>query len=119
MIFKSSDFINRSKSNIHINSNGVLVHNISGFNIKNMLVFNNTVVINLSNKKINLAFSSNNEAKDAKVLLQNMLDSIRLDEYPIFGNKHDDKRYILLDTLKDVVSDSIDFNDFKNKIALL
>lgn len=111
-------------SNIQIlNNDGLIVWNIEPYNVLNVMVNNNLLKVNLVNKVIILPFSSSNEALLALTRFQEYLDELKSRDPLLIDKKLENIINSKLDKLKDdiksIVNDSVDFNDFKNKISNL
>jgi hypothetical protein len=106
-----------------VDNNGVVKFTIEPYSVLNIMVNNNLLKINLINKVITIPFSSNNEAKLALPIFQEYLDELKSRDPLLIDKKLDNIINSKLDELKDeiknIVNDSVDFNDFKNKISNL
>jgi len=68
------------------NRSGVIVHTINGFSITSLRAVNNIVQIITKSNKIELDFSTTNEARIALSRLQQQIDLLK-DKYPLFIDK--------------------------------
>lgn len=68
------------------NSSNVIVHTINGFSITSLRAVNNIVQIITKSNKIELDFSTTNEARIALSRLQQQIDLLK-DKYPLFIDK--------------------------------
>lgn len=111
-------------SNIQIlNNDGVVVWTIEPYNVLNTMINNNLLKINLVNRVVILPFSSSNEALLALTRFQEYLDELKSRDPLLIDKKLENIINSKLDELKDeiksIVNDSVDFNDFKNRISNL
>ena len=111
-------------TNIKILDNGgLIIWTIEPYNVLNIMVNNNLLKINLVNKVVILPFSSNNEALLAINRFQEYLDELRSRDPLLIDKKLENIINSKLDDFKDdiksIVNDSVDFNDFKNRISNL
>ena len=111
-------------SNIQImNNDGIIIWTIEPYNVLNTMVNNNLLKINLVNRVIILTFSSNNEALLALTRFQEYLDELKSRDPLLIDKKLENilnsRLDVIKDEIKNLVNDSVDFNDFKNKISNL
>jgi hypothetical protein len=111
-------------TNIQIqDNNGLLIWTIEPYSVLNVMVNNNLLKINLKNKVIIIPFSSTNESKLALPLFQEYLDELKSRTPLLIDKKLENTFMLKLDKLKEdiknIANDSIDFDDFKNKLSNL
>jgi hypothetical protein len=108
--------------NIQIkDNNGNIKWTIEPYSVLSVLVNNNLLKINLENEVIIIAFQSLNEAIMALSLFQEQLDELK-SRIPIKIDKKISNflnNYISKEELKQITSESVDFDDFKNRISEL
>lgn len=111
-------------TNIQIqNNSGDLKWTIEPYSVLNVMINNNLLKINLNDKVIIIPFSSINESKLALPLFQEYLDELK-NRDPLLIDKKikniiNSKIDELKEEIKQIAFDSIDFNDFKNRISNL
>lgn len=111
-------------TNIQIqNNSGDLKWTIEPYNVLNVMISNNLLKINVVNKVIIIPFSSINESKLALPLFQEHLDELKSRDPLLIDKKIENIINSKIDELKEEIKqiafDSVDFNDFKNRISNL